>query len=58
MVELIIVLPIVIGVALIVYGILRPASGGGGQRQDPGHGVDVVWHIDPSHRGHHRDINE
>ena len=44
--QLIFVLLIVIGVALIIHGISRAAAGGGEKPpRDEGHGVDVVWHV-------------
>lgn len=53
--QIAIVLLIVIGTALILHGIFRAADGGGQQRQDPGHGVDVVWRVDSSRHDHRRD---
>ncbi len=44
--QLIFVLLIVIGVALIIHGISRAAAGDGKKPpRDEGHGVDVVWHV-------------
>ncbi len=44
--QLIFVLLIVIGVALIVYGVLRAADGDSTKPpQDEGHGVDVVYRV-------------